>query len=80
MTTEEFKEYALRTMLEENLWKVGESDIFTFMGVRYQIYRHLNYFDLSTFNVAKNDWNTPKSFKRLTELFREIFRTWQIKY
>lgn len=89
MTIEEFKAYALRTMLEENLWKVGESDVFTFNGVKYKLElcfkyfgkdSHSKYFSLSTFNSFENTWNKEKRFNSLTELFRHIFRTWQIKY
>ena len=70
----EFKDYALRTMTEEHLWKRGESDTFEIMGITYKIEMNDNgCFVLSVGNKETN-------FATMGRLFGYLLRTFKIYY
>lgn len=74
MTTEELKKYALRTLIEEHLWKVGESDSFTYNNTKYKLEKTSDGFALIR-NDKVMSFNT-----RMSRIFSELFRRNNISY
>lgn len=78
MTIEEVKELALRMMIEEHLYKYGDSDDFNYSGYQYHIERVKGGFELST--ILTNGKVSPQIFPTLGRLFGYFFRIKFIKY
>lgn len=75
MTIEEVKALALRMMVEEHLYKYGESDSFNYGGNQYCIERVKGGFELSTRGKI-----CPQIYPTLGRLFAHFFRINFIKY
>ena len=84
MGINQFKTYALRTMCEAHLWKIGEEDIFFLKGWEYRIVLvrlgASNYAFTLQKRVKGRDWTTPLYFKDLGRLFHDLFRNLCISY
>ena len=78
MTIEEVKALALRMMVEEHLYKYGESDSFYYGGYQYCIERVKGGFELST--ILTSGKVSPQIFPTLGRLFGYFFRIKFIKY
>lgn len=75
MTIEEVKALALRMMVEEHLYKYGESDDFNYGGNQYHIERVKGGFELSTKGKI-----CGQIYPTLGRLFAHFFRINFIKY
>ena len=78
MSIEEVKALALRMMVEEHIYKVGESDSFYFGGYKYEIERVENGFALST--ILTRGKARTMVFPTLGRLFGYFFRIKFINY
>ena len=73
MSINQFKTFALATMCEAHLWKIGESSIFTLMGVEYRIERTREGWSLETWNKVRDTWNKAKIYPDAGRLFNHLF-------
>ena len=80
MGINEFRTYALQTMCEAHLWKIGEEDTFTLKGWTYHItleYRGANNYP---FVLRVNNGSKPMYFQTIGRLFHHIFESRMISY
>ena len=69
MLVADFKMYALRTLTEEHLWKVGESDEFTLLGYKYAIEKLSDVCWSLTYKTI----NRRETFSTMNRLFHHLF-------
>lgn len=88
MGINQFKTYALRTMCEAHLWKVGEEDIFTLKGCTYKIGLVNRGSGIYAFTLTQiypgapegEQEGTPMYFQDMGRLFHHIFDSRWISY
>lgn len=73
MGINQFKTFALETLCEAHLWKMGESTSFSLIGVDYKIERVPAGWALYSFNKVKKEWNLPRVYPTCGRLFNHIF-------
>ena len=74
MGINQFKTYALQTMCEEHLWKVGESDTFKLKDWEYKIEKTDKGYTLTTNGTTFNEFPT------MGKLFHYMFDSRWISY
>lgn len=83
MTTEELKKSALRNLLEEHLWKVGESDTFTLGGPNGPIVYRMERTDYGwalQYGSERSERRNVEAFPTMGRLYNHIFRGLGIAY
>lgn len=73
MTIGQFKTFALQTMCEAHLWKIGEFNTFTLVGIDYKIERCEAGWSLETWNKVRQKWNEPRIYPDAGRLFNHLF-------
>lgn len=74
MTTRELKDYALRTLCEEHLWKENEWDGFEYNNVHYLITKLDGCWEL-----ANADTHKRRTYPTLGRMFNAFFHLLNIK-
>ena len=75
MEIDDFKNYALRTLTEEHLWKIGEQDGFIVCHTHYIMEK----IDEGCWSLTNKANNVGETFSTMGRLFSHLFMKHNIK-